>query len=101
MANNAVTTPLSTAQMQSVARALADPRRYEILLRLAADTGESTACVDMRSCVEISPATFSHHMKELEAAGLVTAVRAGKFMRYALNRPTLEAYMTCLQTQLL
>lgn len=87
---------LSEEQVQLIARALADPRRYEILRRIGS-TGGCTPCSEMRGCVEISPATLSHHMKELEAAGLVTATRSGKFVNYQLRREILDAFYRRLQ----
>ncbi|GGH04049.1 ArsR/SmtB family transcription factor [Silvibacterium dinghuense] len=82
---------LTEDQVQLIAKALADPRRYEILRRIGAAEG-STPCSSMRDCVEISPATLSHHMKELETAGLVTATRNGKFVNYQLRRDVLDAF---------
>jgi 3-oxoacyl-[acyl-carrier protein] reductase len=54
----------------------------------------------MRNCTGISPATLSHHMKELEIAGLVKVVRAGKFASYVLRRDVLEAFFQRLREDL-
>ncbi len=83
---------LSREQVQTVARALSDPRRYEILRRLGAE-GRAVQCGAMLECVGVSPATLSHHMKELEAAGLVTSTRDGKYVNYTLCRDVLRAYL--------
>ena len=54
----------------------------------------------MRECIDISPATLSHHMKELETAGLVRSTRDGKFMYYKLQTPILRAYLSRLKSDL-
>ena len=84
---------LTEEQVQAVARALADPRRYEILKRLGAEEGERVSCSSIRGSVCVSPATLSHHMKELELAGLVDSEREGKFVIYRLRREVLRAYL--------
>ncbi len=83
---------LPEKQVHLIMKALADPRRYEILKRLR-ESAEAMPCGLMRECTEISPATLSHHMKELETAGLVEPVREGKFVSYLLQRDVLEAFL--------
>jgi ArsR family transcriptional regulator, arsenate/arsenite/antimonite-responsive transcriptional repressor len=90
---------LTEDQVLLIAKALADPRRYEILKRIGNCNGE-TSCADMRECIDISPATLSHHMKELETAGLVRSTRDGKFMHYKLQTPILHAYLSRLKSDL-
>lgn len=83
---------LTDRQFSLIARALADPRRYEIMQKIGRYS-DSCACSDVRNCLSISPATLSHHMKELENAGLIEAQREGKFVSYILRRDILQAYV--------
>lgn len=79
-----------------IAKALADPRRHEILKQIGAGSN-GVACADVRECQPVSAATLSHHLKELEAAGLITIVRNGKFASLVLRRDVLQAYVEQLK----
>jgi ArsR family transcriptional regulator len=87
---------LSASQRMMILKALGDPRRLEIIERLSACEG-CFACSDMRECLPISAATLSHHLKELETAGLISIVREGKFARLALRRDVWNAFLADLQ----
>jgi ArsR family transcriptional regulator len=82
---------LSEGQVHLIARALADPRRLELLRQIGSCT-KPAQCAEIKECHEVSAATLSHHMKELETAGLVVVRREGKFASYTLRRDVLKAY---------
>ena len=85
---------LTDERFHLIAKALADPRRYD-LLRQIGKAGDTLACEQLRTtCCEVTAATVSHHMKELETAGLVESTRDGKFVTYRLRRDVLNAYLT-------
>jgi ArsR family transcriptional regulator len=80
----------------AILKAIGDPRRMEILERLSAcevDLG----CSGLRDCMPISAATLSHHVKELENAGLIRIEREGKFARLSLRRDVWKAFLLSLQ----
>ena len=61
---------LSSARRTAILKALADPRRFELLERIA-KAGCPLGCAQIRTALAISAATISHHVKELETAGLL------------------------------
>jgi ArsR family transcriptional regulator len=86
---------LTEKQFERIGRALAEPRRYAILKQIGAC--QSASCADVRAAQDVTAATLSHHIKELETAGLVETSRAGKFMHIQVNRPVLDAYLERLR----
>lgn len=90
---------LTEDQALLIAKALGDRRRYEILKRLG-ERQDALSCSTVRDCMGINPATLSHHMRELEMAGLVEVVREGKFASYVLRRDVLEAFFQRLRDDL-
>jgi ArsR family transcriptional regulator len=82
---------MSDAQFHKIAKALADPRRFEIFETIAA--GDELCCGSISDCFPVSQATVSHHLKELADAGLIEARSEGKFKYFTARREVLASYI--------
>ncbi len=69
---------LTRAQRTALLKALADPKRFELLERISR-AACPLACAVAGEALAISPATLSHHIKELQTSGLIDVRREGKF----------------------
>jgi len=85
-------------QFQRIAKALADPRRVEILEHIAKQA--EVGCRRLCGCFPVRQATISHHLKELASAGLVESRRDGQFVYYRTRPAVLQAYMDELRQRM-
>lgn len=89
-----------------VFKALADPTRLAILDLLQkkgtsrcgpVEVGESGLCAcDVEAAVGLSQAAISHHMGILRRAGLVFALKRGRWMFYRRNDDVISAVAAAL-----
>ncbi len=88
---------LTSERRTAILKALADPHRFELLEQIAKSSCPVN-CSVARKALPISPATLSHHVKELETAGLIRIEREGKFHLLSLQPGVLEALAETLQS---
>ena len=81
-----------------ISKALADPRRLEILERVA--HADEVACATLVSKFPVSQATISHHLKELANAGLIKVRREAKFCFYRLEKKIWAEYLAEIQRRI-
>lgn len=82
---------LTAEQRIAISRALADPKRFAMLQQIAAEPVLPCAGLSMHG--SIRPATVSHHLKELQGAGLIAVEREGRGLRLTLRRDIWQAYL--------
>ena len=84
-------------QLALISKAIADPTRFEILQKLS-QSHTTPTCTCVRDWTGLAPATISHHLKELDSAGLITVERAGKFAHITFRRDVWKAYLKRLSS---
>ena len=81
---------MNLTQIEKISKALADQTRLKIYEYIASHEGVNCcALVEMRG---VTPATVSHHLKILSAAGLVECKREGQFVLNRVNPEILEEF---------
>ena len=86
---------LSAARRTAILKALADPRRFQLLESIA-KAGCPLGCAQARAALPISAPTLSHHIKELETTGLITVRREGKFHFLTLRPGVMQGLIALL-----
>jgi ArsR family transcriptional regulator len=81
-------------RLHAISKALSDPTRFEILKRIAAH--EEIACSVLNEAFPVTQATISHHLRELQEAGLIEVRRQAKYMYIKLNHAIWSEYVTAL-----
>ena len=97
LANSVKLPRLTRAQRSALLKALADPKRFELLERIAKSSCP-LGCTIAREALAIAPATLSHHIKELQTSGLIDVRREGKFHFLSIKPGVLEALAASLQS---
>ena len=87
---------MDTNQFQRIAKALSDPRRFEIFEQIAM-AGDDLCCGAIVERFPVAQATVSHHLKELTDAGLVEIRPEGQFRYFRARCEVLTQYIEELQ----
>ena len=81
-----------------IAKALADPRRFQILETIA--NCREVGCQRLCEQFPVAQPTMSHHLKELARAGLIEPWREGQFVFYRFRDDVLAEYLSALDARL-
>lgn len=83
-------------RFQRIAKALADPRRFEIFEEMAGAPDEMS-CGRIVDKFPVAQATVSHHLKELADAGLIEMRPEGQFRYCRARLDVLAEYIAELE----
>jgi ArsR family transcriptional regulator len=81
--------PAAAKQLATVAKALADPIRVQLVDVLRQHAGEVCVC-ELVPLFDVSQPTLSHHLKKLRDAGIVGVERRGLWAYYYVHRDALK-----------
>ncbi|MGH9969455.1 MAG: ArsR/SmtB family transcription factor [Pyrinomonadaceae bacterium] len=90
---------MDTNQFQRIAKALADPRRFEIFGKITG-SGKEMCCGDVVECFSVAQPTVSHHLKELTDAGLIETRSEGQFKFLRARIDVLAEYLSEVERRL-
>jgi ArsR family transcriptional regulator len=90
--------PIDQERFARIAKALADPRRFQILEEIA--NCREVGCQRLCEQFPVAQPTMSHHLKELARAGLIEPWREGQFAFYRFRADVLSDYISALQVRL-
>jgi ArsR family transcriptional regulator len=85
-------------RFERIAKALADPRRFQILETIA--NCREVGCQRLCEQFPVAQPTMSHHLKELARAGLIEPWREGQFVFYRFRADTMRDYVGALALRL-
>jgi ArsR family transcriptional regulator len=83
-------TPDGAQTLATVAKALSDPIRVQLVDVLRRHAGKVCVC-ELVPLFEVSQPTLSHHLKKLRDAGIVGVERRGLWAYYYVNPDSTEA----------
>ena len=81
---------MNLAQVEKIAKALADRTRLKIYEHIARHP--QVSCGELVELRGVTPATVSHHLKILSEAGLIACRRRGQFILNAADPRVLAAF---------
>ncbi len=90
---------MTDRQFILISKAFADPRRFAIL-QVVAESRSEVMCKKLLERFRVTPATMSHHLKELINAGLIEGRKETQFMYLSARRDVIAAYRAELSARL-
>lgn len=86
-------------KLEKISKALGDVNRLRIL-KLIAGHGGTGQCSAIQQCLDLAQPSVSHHVRILQEAGLITAIKEGRNYKYMLEQENLQSYLQTIGQQL-
>lgn len=86
-------------KLEKISKALGDVNRLKIL-QLIAGNGGTGQCSAIQECLDLAQPSVSHHVRILQEAGLITAIKEGRNYKYKLEQKNLQQYLKTISQQL-
>lgn len=83
---------MTDQEFHRISKVLADPRRFRLLQRIVGSPDEEISCQLLLKEFKIAPATMSHHLKELETAGVVESRFDGQCKFLTAQTDVIQGY---------
>lgn len=82
----------------AILKALSEPRRVELLRRVAELQGEEgVSCARVLEEMDISQSTFAHHVAELVESGLLVATPKGRCKMLTVDAARAEEFQAAIK----
>ena len=98
LGNSATLDPADAIALAVRLKALADPVRLQLLAYLLAQPNKEACTCDLAPVVKLSEPTVSHHLKKLQASGILTKERHGMSVHYRVIPEAIHAIARTLDT---
>ena len=83
---------MTDQEFHRISKVLADPRRFRLLQQIIGGAPEEVSCQLMLKESGIAPATMSHHLKELETAGIIESRFDGQSKFLTARTDVIQGY---------
>jgi len=93
--------PLSESEAETLAstlRVLADPARLRLVSFIAAQPGTEACVCNLTEPVGLSQPTVSHHLKQLNEAGILDRAQRGRWVYYSIRQGALDRVASVFST---
>jgi len=87
---------MDSRKVEKISKALGDPSRIAILQELKKKK-DCLYCTEVHDILDLAQPSVSHHLKQLVDADILIPEKEGRNLKYALNEPVIDDYISWLK----